>query len=362
MAIPSAPADSVGRSLRTLAIGVGLGGLMVCSGVGVVWGSSPWWGVFDTRGLAAWAISSAQATWWGGFLLALVALPILMWVWPRQSQNTGRKLRRSAVIATVLSAVLVLGFVLISVVLVRQAAASPGPKSEGHLRVFAANTLYYRENSVTIAATARDIGADIVVLSETSEDEVAAVEAATGLHSVMSVSGQTGANATALLVPAALLVSGSAADLTITRHQNPMAVLGTSPTVTIVGVHTYAPVNAELTDGRNQEIDDLKRWAENVEGPLIVAGDFNATAAHPEFRRLISDAKSAPGLVECTGSTRFFGGAMDAPTWPRSGKAPFPLLRLDHALVRGATCVAGGVMDTPGSDHRAVWADLQLTQ
>jgi endonuclease/exonuclease/phosphatase (EEP) superfamily protein YafD len=82
----------------------------------------------------------------------------------------------------------------------------------------------------------------------------------------------------------------------------------------------------------------------------VLAGDFNATADHGSFRRLLR-----AGYVDA-GQQR---GAGLVPTWP-SRSFP-PPVTLDHILVDARATVADyRVLPVPGSDHRAVYAELVL--
>ncbi len=86
--------------------------------------------------------------------------------------------------------------------------------------------------------------------------------------------------------------------------------------------------------------------------PLVVAGDLNADRDHALFRGLLDT-----GLRDAHDSV----GRGLARTWP-SG---LPLLHLDHVLVRdgeGGQLVVTAVREerVPGSDHRAVVADLAV--
>ncbi|MDG4766302.1 endonuclease/exonuclease/phosphatase family protein [Solwaraspora sp. WMMD406] len=78
---------------------------------------------------------------------------------------------------------------------------------------------------------------------------------------------------------------------------------------------------------------------------LIVVGDFNTattdrviTPLTDLLRDAQADAGSGPGF-----------------TWP----APLPVTRPDHVLYRGFTATAAGVVRTPASDHRAVFAGFR---
>jgi endonuclease/exonuclease/phosphatase (EEP) superfamily protein YafD len=88
------------------------------------------------------------------------------------------------------------------------------------------------------------------------------------------------------------------------------------------------------------------------DGPHILAGDFNATFDHAEFRRLVrrgyADAASQAG----------HGLSL---TWgPRPGLRP-TLLAIDHVLIdRRCAVLTTSVHRLAGSDHRALYAELRL--
>lgn len=102
----------------------------------------------------------------------------------------------------------------------------------------------------------------------------------------------------------------------------------------------------------------MARFAEETPGPLVLAGDFNATPGHRPYRDLLR-----------RGSFEDAVGAV--PTFPRGdaslapsglGVRTGPLLALDHILVRGLEVVAAGVGAGQGSDHLPVMADLQVVR
>ena len=88
------------------------------------------------------------------------------------------------------------------------------------------------------------------------------------------------------------------------------------------------------------------------DSPLILAGDFNATLDHAQFRRLLrrgyADAASQAG-----------NGL--SPTWgPQPGHRP-ALLAIDHVLTgRRCAVLSTSAHLLPGSDHRALYAELRL--
>lgn len=116
-------------------------------------------------------------------------------------------------------------------------------------------------------------------------------------------------------------------------------------------LHTVAPLGDDRVRWQAQ-----LRWVEEEirqeRGPLVVAGDFNATRFHPSFRRLLSER------LEDAHEQRGRGWAT---TWPRDRWPLPPLMRLDHVLVSpdiGVRSVKEGLGQ--GSDHRPIIAELVL--
>ncbi len=85
-------------------------------------------------------------------------------------------------------------------------------------------------------------------------------------------------------------------------------------------------------------------------GPLVVAGDFNATMQHPRLRAFAKHA----GLTEAHQAV----GRGLVTTWPLHRRAVPPFMRLDHVFTRGLAVAGAGEFSIPGSDHRGTVADL----
>jgi endonuclease/exonuclease/phosphatase (EEP) superfamily protein YafD len=120
--------------------------------------------------------------------------------------------------------------------------------------------------------------------------------------------------------------------------------------VRVLVVHTLPPAFQENMDLWR---DQLRWLAERVAadpGPLVVAGDLNATRHHPSFRRLLRGGGLRDGHAEV--------GRAAAWTWP-NGLFRVPPLRLDHLLLKGEVYLRSlreghGF----GSDHRPLFARL----
>ena len=114
----------------------------------------------------------------------------------------------------------------------------------------------------------------------------------------------------------------------------------------ILNVHTAAlPDRSAWRDS----FSDLERYLVDQPAPLIAAGDFNATLWHQPMRQLLD------GPLRDAHADRHRALAT---TWP-VGKPGAPFALLDHVLVTSTIDVRSVAERTlPGSDHRAVVADL----
>lgn len=118
--------------------------------------------------------------------------------------------------------------------------------------------------------------------------------------------------------------------------------------VEVVVVHPVAPVPPTV---REWEAGIATLPPAPSDGPpRILAGDFNATLDHAVFRRLLDT-----GYTDAAAQT----GDGLVPTWPM--RLLPPLVPIDHVLTDGrGEAVATRVLDVPGSDHRALFAELRI--
>lgn len=113
--------------------------------------------------------------------------------------------------------------------------------------------------------------------------------------------------------------------------------------VTLVGAHMSKPYFDEIPD---IELDTLIQRLDRIEGPVILAGDFNATPWSPALMKLAN----ATGL-------RFSG--VYVPTWPASAEG-FGL-PIDHVLTRGADILSLEAMPSAfGSNHRGLVSRIDI--
>lgn len=120
----------------------------------------------------------------------------------------------------------------------------------------------------------------------------------------------------------------------------------------LTAVHVAAPVD---DDQRNDWVEGLTGLQEvPTTTPSLLAGDFNATVHHAQFRSVLAQG--------WTDVHRPKGCGFDA-TWPAAGSrlVPIPLLRLDHVLVTEHwEVLAVDIGPRQGSDHRSVIATVRL--
>ena len=127
----------------------------------------------------------------------------------------------------------------------------------------------------------------------------------------------------------------------------------------LAGVHLVNPVDFpwwRSVNSRGRQLAALGQWADGLgDGPVVVAGDFNATKHWPAYRRV---AERFEDLVEGWAEKSAHPPPLTwgwRPGWPR-------MLRIDHIFGTGLVAVDVEVVAIPGSDHAAVIADLVASQ
>lgn len=119
--------------------------------------------------------------------------------------------------------------------------------------------------------------------------------------------------------------------------------------LTLVATHPVPPASAYLAADRDTHLAALPGLVREQAGPVVLAGDLNATPWSPVFRKLLAET----GLVD---SRRGFGVHA---TWPTA--IPFARIPLDHVLVSpGVKVLSRSVGDPLGSDHAPVEVRLAL--
>jgi endonuclease/exonuclease/phosphatase (EEP) superfamily protein YafD len=123
--------------------------------------------------------------------------------------------------------------------------------------------------------------------------------------------------------------------------------------VQLFNVHLEAPITRAAASRWGDQLDSLRKLATSLPSePMIVAGDFNATSDHRQFRRLLT-----AGLTDLARRHAWPRLA----TWPVGKPLVPPLIQPDHVLASSdlvSTDLHAG--KCPGSDHKLVVASLVL--
>ncbi|HBS28759.1 MAG TPA: hypothetical protein DEB06_04760 [Phycisphaerales bacterium] len=121
--------------------------------------------------------------------------------------------------------------------------------------------------------------------------------------------------------------------------------------VTLLSLHLRIALGVEYFRQHRADVVWCRQWLERTQGPVILAGDFNAT---PNSQT--GDAFRGLGMRDAFASR---GGGLGF-TWPAvSMLRHLPGFRIDRVLHRGGVwCERAWVGAAHGSDHRPVFATL----
>jgi endonuclease/exonuclease/phosphatase (EEP) superfamily protein YafD len=100
------------------------------------------------------------------------------------------------------------------------------------------------------------------------------------------------------------------------------------------------------------DLTSLGSILRSTRGPIVDAGDFNATLDHPQFRRLLS-------VADVEDSAQHAGDARIA-TFPADSTLP-PIIGIDHVLSRAAAALSVVTVRLPGSDHLGLVSRLAVS-
>ncbi len=217
--------------------------------------------------------------------------------------------------------------------------------SDTVLTVVNLNMRYGHADADAVVALVRDREVDVLALEELTPDAVEALGAA-GLLAVMPYAlvepreGFTGAG---------LYSRRPFVETQVLDGMTSVAVAATIESqggeLTVVAAHPMAPGLLDHS-AWSSDFDILAEFANENRGPLLIAGDFNATLEHSGVQEL-----ERHGLVDAADQAR----APFVPTFPVVGPLP-PLVVIDHVMVRYTVLVAREVhaVTVPGTDHRAL--------
>ncbi|HEY0933817.1 MAG TPA: endonuclease/exonuclease/phosphatase family protein, partial [Trebonia sp.] len=227
----------------------------------------------------------------------------------------------------------------------------PQPAAGGPvLRVLTANLYFGLADAETLAGRVRQSGADVLFLQELTADAVTRLKPA-GLDDLMPYTrlDLRGGSSGSGIYSRHPLSPGPDVAATMMAQPTALAELPGGQAVELVCVHPCAP-GLRHFGGTAQWRAELAVLPAPGEHPRVLAGDFNATLDHALLRDVLRLGYADAG--------RQAGRAL-IPTWGIPGRRG--LLTLDHVLAdRTCAVLDYSVHDLPYSDHRAVYAEIQL--
>jgi endonuclease/exonuclease/phosphatase (EEP) superfamily protein YafD len=223
----------------------------------------------------------------------------------------------------------------------------PGPSGHPVLRVAASNLKFGHGDPQAIVDLVRTHDIDVLALEELTPDAVrrlhdAGLDALLPFHEARPDPSFTGTGLWSRTpLRDAHELPGFSSTVVVAR------VTPGAGDLTVLAIHPLAPVGDGLATWE-QEYADLLSATAAMSGPVVGAGDFNATRDQKPFR----DLESA-GFRDAVDQA----GAGFQPTFPNTRRGR-PLMAIDHVIARDlpVRATAFETVDVPGSDHRAVVA------
>ena len=263
----------------------------------------------------------------------------------------GLRRRRIALAGVAASLVVLVGALPFVVPSGREA---PGP---GDLVVMASNLEFGGADVSALLEQVRGRRVDVLVLLEITPDAVQRLAAA-GLDDLLPYAAghpRAGADGTMIRSRYPLTELPTPTFPGEVNLSQPVALVTLPGSVTVGGaqqvlvraVHPMPPTGSNLGFWR-ASLDGLATWVHSQPDgiPLVLAGDFNASADHPGYRQV------ADGLVDAHRAV----GAGWVRTWPLGRLWLPPFVQIDHVLARGLTVTGAGSEVIAGTDHALVWA------
>jgi len=257
-------------------------------------------------------------------------------------QLTGR--RGPAAAAAVASATL--GLVVRSRAVPKRQPAAGGPT----LHVLTVNLLVGRADAGAVVDRVRAADPDVLFLQELTLDAQTRLKQA-GLEDLLphaQIEHKDGGPRGSGIYARFPLSEGPSLPETFAAQPTALLELPDGEVAELICIHLRAP--ALRRGGSAPWREELGVLPAPGKRPRVIAGDFNATVDHAAFRDLLR-----LGYADAAVAT---GNALIR-TWGPQHRRLW--LTLDHVLVtRDCAVLASSVHDMPGSDHRAVYAELRL--
>jgi vancomycin resistance protein VanJ len=232
------------------------------------------------------------------------------------------------------------------------------------LRVMTTNLLGFNTDTAGVLAALRASGADLIALQELNPEQARAIQRELSEEYPYQVlDPRQGVRGGGVISRYPLTPTGEQVGGRWIGEPQVVQVDVKGQAVTFIRLHALS--GAAQYRAREAAVRALDEYAARHSGPLIVAGDLNATplnTAHRLLTRHLRDAWEAQGW----GLGHTFPGALSpGSSRPVIGGVPVPrwLIRIDYILyAHGVAATAAGIGPWDGtSDHRPVLADLVLT-
>ncbi|WP_415975855.1 endonuclease/exonuclease/phosphatase family protein [Rhodococcus sp. 077-4] len=224
-----------------------------------------------------------------------------------------------------------------------------GPDNSGSdVKVLTTNVAHGDADAAAIVDAVRTHDVDILAVQELTPEEVTDLQAA-GIDELLAFSFTAAlpvADGTGLWSRTPLTEGTRLDNFGFVPVQARTTVDGQD--LTLVSFHAMSPATPRHTTQWDADLARMRSIMESYQGTVIVAGDFNATDDHRQFRTLASSPFS--DAADAAGAGLF-----------RTFPSDRPLARLDH-VVTSENVRADSVepLAIPESDHLAVLAELQL--
>jgi endonuclease/exonuclease/phosphatase (EEP) superfamily protein YafD len=242
----------------------------------------------------------------------------------------------------------VLGALVLPRVVKRRRPEARGPV----LRILTANLLFGMAEAEAVVELVRRTGADVLFVQELTDDAVTRLKQA-GLgdllgHEMLEGCGDDSHGSG--IYSRFPLGEGIALGPSSMAQPTARLELPAGGPVDLVCVHPRSPVPMSSHERVARWRADLSVLPPPADPPRILAGDFNATLDHALFRRLLR-------LGHVDAAVQVGDGLR--PTWGPKGRPA--ILTIDHVLLDPRCAVLRtSVHMVPGSDHRALYAEIRL--
>jgi len=306
-----------------------------------------------------WALAGALAGWAAARLAGADRLRLAeAWAVPALSFTpqvtagawAGALLLRGACPA---AAAAVAGAALTAAVSPRAVPHRPPPAAGPVLRVLTANLLVGRAVAEVVVELSCRMHADVLFVQELTDDAAAGLQRA-GLDDLLPhrVAQAVRRGTRGSIYSRYPLRGGPPAGPASAVRCAARLDLPSGQSVQLACIHVAPPKYPWSPEATARWRGQLAALPAPGEGPRILAGDFNATLDHAQFRRLLrrgyADAASQAG----NGLSFTWG--------PLPARRP-ALLAIDHVLIdRRCAVLTTSTHRLAGTDHRALYAELRL--